>query len=52
MLNRDYTDRTLRAVSTDHTYPQVFVDGKLIGDSDNLAAWLEERQKAATRSAA
>jgi len=52
VLNRDYTDRTLRAVSTDHTYPQVYVDGKLIGDSDNLAAWLEERQEAATRSAA
>ena len=30
-LNRDYTDQTLRAVSSDTTYPQVFIDGKLIG---------------------
>jgi len=44
VLNRDYTDRTLRAVSTAHTYPQVFVDGTLIGDSDALAAWLEEHR--------
>ena len=40
VLNRDYTDRTLRAVTTRTTYPQVFVNGKLIGGSDELAAWL------------
>ena len=50
VLNSDYTDRTLRAVSNVHTYPQVFIDGKLIGDSDALAEWLEER--AGTRTAA
>ncbi len=50
VLNRDYTDRTLRAVSTTHTYPQVFVDGQLVGDSDALAAWLDNQQT--TRSAA
>ena len=50
VLNRDYTDRTLRALSTAHTYPQVFIDGKLIGDSEELAAWLEEQRT--TRSAA
>lgn len=49
VLNRDYTDRTLRAVSTNTTYPQVFVDGQLVGGSDELADWLAER---ATRSAA
>ncbi len=48
VLNRDYTDRTLRAVSNVHTYPQVFIDGQLIGDSDALAAWLEERAGART----
>lgn len=52
VLNKDYTDRTLRAVSTEHTYPQVFIDGKLIGSSDSLASWLEEKRKAETRSAA
>ena len=43
VLNRDYTDRTLRAVTTKTSYPQVFVNGKLIGGSDDLEAWLKER---------
>ncbi len=50
LLNRDYTDRTLRAVSNQHTFPQVFVDGQLIGDSDALAEWLEAGRT--TRTAA
>jgi glutaredoxin-like protein len=41
VLNRDYTDRTLRAVTTNTSYPQVFVNGRLIGGSDDLATWLE-----------
>ena len=41
VLNRDYTDRTLRAVSTFTTYPQVFINGKLIGGSDDLESWLK-----------
>ncbi len=49
VLNEDYTDQTLRAVSTNTTYPQVFVNGQLIGGSDELAAWLEDRT---TRNAA
>ena len=49
VLNRDYTDRTLRAVSTNTTYPQVFINGQLIGGSDELADWLTKR---ATRNAA
>jgi glutaredoxin-like protein len=52
LLNRDYTDQTLRAVAAATTYPQVFVDGKLIGGSENLQAWLESRKEAPTRSAA
>ena len=51
VLNRDYTDRTLRAVSRGTTYPQVFINGQLIGGSDDLAAWLDERSKQ-TRTAA
>jgi glutaredoxin-like protein len=46
VLNRDYTDRTLRAVTTNTTYPQVFVNGRLIGGSEELAAWLEDREPA------
>jgi len=49
VLNRDYTDQTLRAVSTNTTYPQVFINGQLIGGSDDLAEWLAKNE---TRSAA
>ena len=52
VLNRDYTDQTLRAVSSSITYPQVFIDGKLIGGSDDLQAWLESRQNRESRTAA
>lgn len=52
VLNRDYTDQTLRAVSARITYPQVFIDGKHIGGSDDLAEWLEQRSTATARSAA
>ena len=46
VLNRDYTDQTLRAVSTNTTYPQVFIDGQLIGGSDELAEWLAKNNEA------
>lgn len=52
VLNRDYTDQTLRAVASATTYPQVFIDGKLIGGSDHLEAWLRKREVAAARTAA
>ena len=47
VLNRDYTDMTLRAVANATTYPQVFVNGQLIGGSDELEAWLAEGSRAA-----
>ncbi len=43
VLNTDYTDRTLRAVANATTYPQVFVDGALIGGAEDLEAWLASR---------
>jgi len=46
VLNRDYTEQTLRAVANAATVPQVFVNGTLIGGSDAVAAWLEGRQSA------
>ena len=52
VLNRDYTDRTLRAVANATTYPQVFVNGERIGGSDDLEAWLIERNAIAARTAA
>ena len=46
-LNHDYTDRSLRAVANATTYPQVFVDGELIGGADALEQWLQSRLDAA-----
>ncbi|MGE5666169.1 MAG: glutathione peroxidase, partial [Betaproteobacteria bacterium] len=36
VLNRDYTDRTLRAVTRAKTFPQVYIDGEHIGGADAL----------------
>ncbi len=47
VLNRDYTDQTLRAVADATTYPQVFIDGKHVGGSDDLETWLNARVDAA-----
>ena len=46
-LNKDYTDRTLRAVTTATTFPQVFIDGQLIAGADELEHWLNTQEKAA-----
>ena len=43
LLNRDFSDRTLRAVSGQTSVPQVFVNGELIGGADELEAWLRSR---------
>lgn len=40
VLGKDITNRSLRAVAGATTVPQVFVNGKLIGDSEALAAYL------------
>lgn len=45
-LNRDYSDRTLRAVAAASTYPQVFVNGEHIGGAEDLAVWLDHRRAA------
>ncbi len=43
VLNRDYTEQTLRAVAKAATVPQVFVNGEPIGGSESTLAWLERR---------
>lgn len=43
VLNRDFTDRSLRAVSGRTTFPQVFINGSHIGGADELEAWLESQ---------
>ena len=45
-LNREYSDRTLRAVAAATTYPQVFINGEHIGGAEQLADWLGHREAA------
>jgi glutathione-dependent peroxiredoxin len=40
VLGRDVTTRSLKAVTGAVTVPQVFIDGKLIGSSEQLATYL------------
>lgn len=40
--------RVLTAIAGASTAPQVFVDGRLIGGSEQLQAWLEQREKPQT----
>jgi glutaredoxin-like protein len=40
VLNRDYTEATLRAVSGRSTVPEVFIDGEFIGGSEQLEHYL------------
>ncbi len=40
VLNRDYSEATIRAVSAKATVPQVFINGERIGDSEDLARYL------------
>ena len=46
VLNRDYTEATLRAVSGRSTVPEIFIDGEFIGGSEELERYLK-RAKAA-----
>ncbi len=46
LLNRDYTDTTLRAVSGATTFPQVFVNGLRIGGAEDLEHWLAKEKAA------
>jgi glutaredoxin-like protein len=40
VLNRDFSEATLRAVSGRSTVPQVFINGRHIGGSEELEVWL------------
>jgi glutaredoxin-like protein len=46
VLNRDFTDRTLRAVAGATSVPQIFINGEHIGGSEQLEAWLQTRKAA------
>jgi glutaredoxin-like protein len=47
LLNRDYTEATIRAVSGRSTVPQVFINGQHIGGSEELEAYLANTKKSA-----
>lgn len=46
LLNRDFTDRSLRAVTARTTFPQVFINGEHLGGADELEVWLGRRAAA------
>ncbi|MEZ5559109.1 MAG: glutathione peroxidase [Pseudomonadales bacterium] len=46
VLNKHFSDRTLRAVTARTSFPQVFIGGQLIGGADDLEAWLKGRKAA------
>jgi glutaredoxin-like protein len=52
VLNRDYTDRSLRALSEVTTYPQVFINAEHIGGAEELDTWLSSYNEAGQRTAA
>jgi glutaredoxin-like protein len=45
VLNRDYTEATIRAVSGRTTVPQVFINGEHIGGSEDLEEYLAKTDK-------
>lgn len=46
VLNRDYNESTIRAVSGKSTVPQVFINGSYIGGSEDLEQYLDESKAA------
>ena len=46
ILGRDFTDRSLRAVTGRTSFPQIFVNGSHIGGADDLEAWLRKDRAA------
>jgi len=43
VLNRDFNESTIRAVSGKSTVPQVFINGQYIGGSEEVEAYLAEQ---------
>jgi glutaredoxin len=47
VLNRDYSEVTLRAVAGRSMVPQVFINGEHVGGSDELEQWFARHHRAA-----
>ena len=45
VLNRDFNESTIRAISGEATVPQVFIDGERIGGSEALEQYFAQRAK-------
>jgi glutaredoxin-like protein len=45
VLNRNYSESTIRAVSGKTTVPQIFINGEYIGGSDDLESWMADRSR-------
>ncbi len=52
LLNRDYTDRTLRAVAARSSFPQVYINGEHVGGSEELESWLARHRQQVQKTAA
>ncbi len=46
VLNRNYSEASIRAISGASTVPQVFINGELIGGSEDLQAYLAQAKAA------
>lgn len=46
VLNRDYNEATIRAISGKATVPQIFINGQRIGGSEQLAIYLAQSKAA------
>jgi glutaredoxin-related protein len=46
LLNRDYEERTLKAISNWSSVPKVFIDDEFIGDSSDMENWLNQLKAA------
>jgi len=47
VLNRDFSESTIRAISGHSTVPQIFIDGERIGGSEELETYLADQTKQA-----
>ena len=47
VLNRDFHESTIRAISGESTVPQVFINGERVGGSEALESYLKKQRNAA-----
>jgi glutaredoxin-like protein len=45
VLNRDYSESTIRSVSGGATVPQIFIEGEHIGGAEELESWMDSASK-------